>query len=339
LLQEIPPPEWDERLDLHGLTDAYLSRPYLVASAELDAGEAKLLVQESGGSGVAFPLLVRPIPDEDGLRDVTSPYGYGGPVGFGAAPPWNAFHAAYERWCRDNRIVSTFIRFHPLYENQRHAAPSMRVESLAGTVGWRIDPDRDILDRLHKHHRRSVKQGDRRGLRVAERQVEKDGMARFRALYESTMERVGAGAFYHFPDAYWHSLRTGLGPNLSLAEISDEGGEVLAAALLLRTPPWLHYHLGASTEEGRRVGATAALFVGVARTAQEEGFRVFHLGGGIGGSADSLLHFKLRFDPGGLRESATGKQIHDVDVYRRLTGMSGTSGYFPSYRVGGATDG
>jgi serine/alanine adding enzyme len=211
----------------------------------------------------------------------------------------------------------------------------MRVESLAGTVGWRIDPGRDILAPLHKHHRRSVKQGDRRGLRVTDRQVENDAMAGFRALYESTMERVGAAAFYHFPDAYWRSLRTGLGPNLSLAEISDEGGEVLAAALLLRTPPWLHYHLGASTEQGRRVGATAPLFVGVARTAQAEGFRVFHLGGGIGGSADSLLQFKMRFDPGGLRESAIGKQIHDLDEYRRLAGLSDISGFFPSYRTRG----
>ena len=339
MLHEIPPAEWDERLDLHGLTDAYLSRGYLVASAELDAGAATLLVLESGGGGVAFPLLVRSIPDHNGLRDATSPYGYGGPIGFGGTPPWEAFHAAYERWCRDNRIVSTFVRFHPLYENQRHAAPLMRVESLRGTVGWRIDPERDILAQLHENHRRSVTHGYRRGLRVAEKQVEDDGMAGFRALYQSTMERAGAAAFYHFPDAYWHSLRAGLGPDLSLAEISDERGEVLAAALLLRTPPWLHYHLGASTLEGRRVGATAALFVSVARSAQEEGFRVFHLGGGIGGSADSLLRFKLRFDPGGLRESAIGKQIHDVDVYRRLTGMSDTSGYFPSYRMGRATDG
>jgi hypothetical protein len=332
LLQEIPLPEWDECLDVHGLTDAYLRSSYLVASSALDGGEAKLLMYESKGGGVAFPLLVRSIGQEGGVRDVTTPYGYGGPVGFGVAPPWKAFHAAYEGWCRDNRIVTTFARFHPLYENHRHASSSMQVELLAGTVGWRVDSGRDLLAQLHKHHRRSVFQSVRRGLRVAEPKVNEEGLARFRVLYAATMDRVGATDYYRFPDAYWHALRTGLGPRLSLAEISDEGGEILSAALLLRTPPWLHYHLGASTEEGRRVGATVALFVGVAQSAQEEGFRVFHLGGGVGGSADSLFSFKLRFDPSGLRQAAIGKQIHDMDEYRQLTGISDTAGYFPAYR-------
>lgn len=87
----------------------------------------------------------------------------------------------------------------------------------------------------------------------------------------------------------------------------DEEGSVLAAALLLMTPPWLHYHLGSSTEEGRRVAATAWLLFDVARAAQDAGFRVFYLGGGVGRSADSLLRFKLRFDPGGLREAGDRK--------------------------------
>jgi hypothetical protein len=332
MLQEVPLLEWDERLNHHGLTDAYLSSSYLMASAELDDGEAKLLMYESNDGGVAFPLLVRPIGDEGGVCDVTSPYGYGGPVGFGAAPPWTAFHTAYERWCEANQIVTTFIRFHPLYENQRHAGPWFRVEFLAGTVGWRVDAGRDLLAQMHKHHRRSVEKGTRMGLRVVQRGVDDEGLARFRELYASTMDRVGADAYFRFPEAYWQTLRSGLGPKLALAEISDRAGRVLAAALLLRSHPWLHYHLGASTEDGRRVGATTTLFLEVARAAQEDGFRVFHLGGGLGGSADSLLRFKLRFDPGGLREAAIGKQIHDMNEYRQLTRGDDMSGYFPGYR-------
>jgi hypothetical protein len=338
-MREVPAREWDDLLDAQGLSDAYLRYGYVSAAATLEPSEAKLLVVETRDGGVAFPLLVRPIPHESGLLDVTSPYGYGGPVGFGAAPPWKTFHAAYEQWCSDNRIVTTFVRFHPLYGNQRHAASSVKVEPQAGTVGMRIDEGRDLLAQMDKHHRRTIYGTMKRDLRPVQHEFEGPAIARFRTLYAATMRRVGAASFYDFPDTYWETLRVGLGRSLSLAEIVDEEGSVLAAALLLMTPPWLHYHLGASTDEGRRVGATVQLFLDVGRAAQESGYRVLHLGGGVGGSADSLLAFKRRFDPDGLLESAVGKQIHDLTEYRRLSGGVDASGYFPRYRDPGKPKG
>jgi len=53
-----------------------------------------------------------------------------------------------------------------------------------------------------------------------------------------------------------------------------------------------------------------------------------HLGGG---ADDSLLQFKVRFDEGGLVESAVGKEIHDEQAYRALGGQ-GYDGWFPAYR-------
>jgi carbamoyl-phosphate synthase large subunit len=83
-MREVPHGEWDELLTARGLTDSYLRNGYVRASTELDGGEAKLLVLELPEGGVAFPFVVRTIPDDPTLFDVTSPYGYGGPVGFGA---------------------------------------------------------------------------------------------------------------------------------------------------------------------------------------------------------------------------------------------------------------
>jgi hypothetical protein len=335
VIREIPEPAWDEFLIARGIADVYLSIGYLRASSILDHGEAKLLVFDAPEGGVAFPLIVRTIPIDPTLSDVISPYGYGGPVGFGASPPWKLFQTAYERWCRANRIVSTFVRFHPLYRNQQHAAPSMHVEHLAGTVAWRIEAGRDLIAQMHQHHRRSVRQATGKGLRVVQREVDDEGLARFRSLYVATMRRVGADAYYFFSDAYWRALRDGLGRKLLLAEILDDQEGVLVAALLFLAPPWIHYHLGASTEEGRRLHASPLLFLEIAHTAQENRFNLFHLGGGVGGSADSLLRFKRQFDPGGLREQALGKEIHDAAAYAQLAGVTDdTSGYFPRYRAG-----
>jgi hypothetical protein len=59
--------------------------------------------------------------------------------------------------------------------------------------------------------------------------------------------------------------------------------------------------------------------------------RRFHLGGGVGGASESLFEFKLRFDEGGLVESALGKEIHDEQAYRALGGQ-GCDGWSPAYR-------
>jgi serine/alanine adding enzyme len=334
---EVSALEWEPFLTSLGLNDVYMSRGYLRASSIPDGGDAKLLAFERPTGTVAFPLLIRAIPGATDFFDITSPHGYGGPVGVGPNPPWDGFWNSYDRWCLENRVVTSFIRFHPLYGNQRSAHPSMTLVPLAGTVGWRTESGRDLLGEMHRHHRRSVRRALRRGLTVRLSELDDEGLTRFRVLYSVTMRRIGAADYYAFPDSYWQNLRAGLGRQIVLGEVVSEGGQVLAAAIVFLASRWAHYHLGASSDEGRREGAMALLLFELARSAQARGFGLFHLGGGVGGESDSLLLFKRRFDPGGLLPAALGKQIHNKDAYRRLSGVTSTAGYFPRYRAQGRT--
>ena len=255
--------------------------------------------------------------------DVITPYGYGGPVG--ATP---AFWEAYEAWCRENGVVTTFIRFHPLYGNQREAGPGVRVDRTGGTVAWRLDEHDDLFEAMHRHHRRVVRKAVTAGVE-ASAHVGPESLERFVRLYERTMERQDAAGFYFFPPEYWRALETGLRGHVVLFEAGDD-----AALLCLAAPPWLHYHLGASSEAGRKLGASNLLFLEAARWAQDLGYTRFHLGGGVGGAHDSLFEFKLRFDPGGELEMAVGKAIHDQAAYERLAGAgAGLDGFFPAYRA------
>ena len=126
-MREVPAAEWDELLAQLGCADAYLLHAYVEASCVLDPGEPVLLEDD----GVVMACIVRAIPGTDAY-DVTTPYGYGGPVGNGD------FQQAYERWCGERGIVSTFIRFHPLFENYR-GAPHASYAS--PTVGWPLEGD------------------------------------------------------------------------------------------------------------------------------------------------------------------------------------------------------
>ena len=107
--------------------DVYLTREYVEASTLLEPGRPVFLRTDQA----VFPAILR-----EGPTDVITPYGYGGPVGPG-------FWEPYTDWCRANGVVTTFVRFHPLYANQREAGPDVHVQPLAGTVAWRLDEEGD----------------------------------------------------------------------------------------------------------------------------------------------------------------------------------------------------
>ena len=283
-----------------------------------------LLHLHDDGGDVVFACIVREV--DGGKADVTTPYGYGGPVVAGPDPPVESFWREYERWCENGGVVTTFLRFHPLYANQRAAAPYVRVETLAGTIAWRLDQG-DLFEGMHRHHRRIVRKAEAAGLQGS-LAAAPESLDRFVRLYEQTMERKDASGFYYFPREYWHTLEAGLRERVVLFEAGED-----AALLCFAARPWLHYHLGATSEEGRKLGASNFLFLEAARWAAAEGFTRFHLGGGVGGGADSLFEFKRRFDPAGVVEMAVGKAVHDEAAYRALTGGgSGAAGFFPAYR-------
>ena len=315
-MREVPAGEWDELLARLGCADAYLLRAYVEASCVLDPGEPVLLEAE----GAVMACIVRAIDGTD-LHDVTTPYGYGGPVGKGAA----GFFEGYEEWCRERGIVSTFIRFHPLFENYREAPHATYASQ---TVGWPLEGD--LLAGMHGKHRNVVRKAQRAGVTVdaVEAPTELDAFA---ALYEQTMRRQGASELYFFPPEYWERLR-GFGDRLVRFDaVADR--TVVASALCLRGDRWLHYHLGATGDAARDLGASNLLLYGAALWGQGQSLYEFHLGGGTDGR-DSLFAFKQRFSPEGRREFWVGKLVHDEEAYRRLSGGAEIDydGFFPAYR-------
>ena len=110
-------------------------------------------------------------------------------------------------------------------------------------------------------------------------------------------------------------------------------GALVASALCLRGDRWLHYHLGATADSARDLGASNLLLYAAALWGQGQGLEEFHLGGGAR-SEDSLFAFKQRFSPDGRREFWVGKLVHDDETYRSLSGGGEIDydGFFPAYR-------
>lgn len=342
-LVEVDRDAWDSLLARLGLLDPYLARGYVESACLLDPGRPAFLHLEAPGADVVFPAIVREIPEAPGRRDVTTPYGYGGPVAVGDEALARRFYALYERWCAEKGVVTTFLRFHPLLGNRRYAPADLHAERLANTATWPLPAGADLLAGMHSMHRRGCRKALAAGVDVSVDPAP-PRLDDFAALYEDSMSRAAADAFYFFPRAYWGALVTRVPERLVRLDARADG-ELLATMLLLVADTvssaeasgrggrrWLHYHLGVTSERGRALGASKLLFLEAARWGQERGFDELHLGSGVGGREDSLWQFKQRFSAHPGREFWIGKLVHDERAYRELSGDAGVDGFFPAYR-------
>jgi hypothetical protein len=229
--------------------------------------------------------------------------------------------------------VSTFVRFHPLFANQRYAG--IAAEHAGLTVGWRLR-DGDLFARMHRSHRNKCRKAQRAGVRVEVTEAPAD-LSAFARLYEETMRRQHASGFYFFPKVYWDFLAGPLAGGLVLFDARHDG-EIVASALCLSANPWLHYHLSATRNIARELGASNLLLYEAAEWARGREFTVFHLGGGLAGREDSLFSFKCCFSPDDVLEFWVGKAVHDREAYLALSGQDelALDGFFPAYRVPGA---
>jgi hypothetical protein len=328
-LREVEPGEWDDLLEGLGLDDGYLRRAAVEAASLLEPSRPVFLGLAGPDGHVVLSLLVREIPDGNGLLDAVAPYPYGGPLAAGASPPVAGFHEAYEEWCTANGIVTTFMRFHPRYGNQVLAPPGAVLERLADAATWRLEGD--LFAGMHRSHRNKCRKAGGAGVEVTV-DVAPERLDGFLALHAETMGRVGASTFYYFGPEYWETLRSGLGERLVRLDARLKN-ELVASEICVAGGGWLHYHMGVTSDAGRSLGAANLLVYETAVWARDRGFVELSLGSGLAGREDSLWAFKQRFSPHEGREYWIGKLVHDEAAYVRLAGAAGADGFFPAYRA------
>jgi hypothetical protein len=338
-------PRWTEALDAAD-HDVYHRPEYACASANHEGGRPVAFYASTGDAFFLVPLLVRDLPPEaasssdDAVRDATTPYGYPSPLctAADASPFWAAFVDALRR----RGIVSVFLRMHPLLPVPVDALPTPSAVVEHGptvVVDCTRSPD-EMWSDTRPDHRSDVNRLRRRGYRVVidapdARDAPLDAFVR---LYEQTMERVGADAFYFFPESYYRAWTASLASHGRLAVVRSASGKAAAAGLFTDCNGRMQYHLSGTDAAHRDVAPSKLMLHEVRRWAHRHGRTALHLGGGLGGTADSLFDFKAGFSSG----RATFRSVRivtDPARYRAACRAAGVEappspqdGYFPAYR-------
>ena len=336
-LLAVDAPEWS--LFLRATPHDFYHLPAYAALCAKDApGDARALFVTDGRRRMLLPLILRSIPGSD-HQDATSPYGYPGPLVSGTDDREflsEAFIAGITT-LRAQGIVSLFVRFHPLL----NPSPPQRIGEVV-LHGETVSIDLTLPRTTHwaqmrHNHRRDITKAVRGGL-VARVDGGLERYGEFKRVYRDTMVRRAAEPQYFFGDEYFEGLRAALGERLHLC-VAEKDDQVAAAVLFVETGGIVQYHLGGTDDAFVAVEPSKLIFDFACGWAKERGNRYLHLGGGVGGADDSLLHFKAGFSP--LRHPfRTMRIVIDDAEYRRLVKAHDPAvdpemlgGFFPSYRA------
>ena len=335
-------PRWDEVVDGSPSADVYYRPGYCAAYERAGHGRAVAVVTVNA----LFPLLLRPLPFGEEGFDAATPYGYGGVLprrrdtSVTGTVPASDLHQLRD-WCATNGVVSCLLRLHPLLGGSEQlseideAGVEIRDHGPTTAIDPRgIDPGTGRLAGMSK--------GRKADLTIARRELalawgrDEAALEGFRGVYDSTMERLGAGGFYVFPAEYYRALADRLGERMAVA-LALKGDEVVGCAIFLADRRFAHYHLSGTSESGRELKAGTLLVHGGAEWAAERGCELLHLGGGTSG-ADSLFAFKKSFG-GETYPYSFATLVADQDRYDALVARRSEEpepprpAFFPAYRA------
>ena len=334
---------WDEMVKSFKDSDVYYLSGYVKGFKVHGDGEPMLFYyndQSIRGINVVMkrdialsPYFKGKLP-ENTYFDFATPYGYGGWIIEGKGE-YSPLFAEYEKWCVDNNVISEFVRFHPVIDNQKFSAKAYEVISLSNTVCMDLADEETIWANITSKNRNMIRKAQKNGLTVA-KGLSKELFETFREIYNATMDKDNATDYYYFKEEFYDSILNDLKGNAEIFYVTTENGETAASAIMLFENGKLNYHLSGSRRQFQSLAPTNLLLYEAAVWGSENGCETLHLGGGVGSAEDSLLAFKKAFYRGELRTFCIGKKIFNNELYNILLEKREEkieSNFFPKYRA------
>jgi len=257
-----------------------------------------LYIYEEEEIYIAFPLVKRSIP-ESPLYDLTSVYGYTGPISNLAM---NNLHSEFiERFKYDfleflenGKNVSVFSRLHPFLQQDQLMSQFSGVHANGKVVAINLEqPLEEQRAGYHRSFRQQIKSLKNKGYVVSETNNTED-IRVFADVYMENMKRIGAADYYLFSEMYFMELLASdeFESKLVLVYYNDVA---VCGAVAVCTTNILQVHL-LGTRTSHLSASPAKLLVDeLSIIARDMGCKYLNLGGGVGFKEDNLFKWKAGF--------------------------------------------
>ena len=318
-----------ERLP-HALRIASLSPTFATADSRRDTRlRCVHACLQGGDSEWIHTVHLLPLAGQAGEWGAISPYGYGGPLTPATAPAFlDQAWSAWQVWCRQEGVLAEFCRFHPqLTQLARAFGGTVKANRQTVSVDLTVP---DVASGFNSLTRRKIRRAQQAGVQTRWSREVVD-WARYATFYRDAMHDLRASPFYFFSNAYFEALSQL--PCAHLLVCEHEGRWLSAGVYLLEEGGVIEYHLGASSREGKDIGAPSLLQAQAAAWGRERGAHSLYLGGGADPSPDNhLLFYKLGFSRRTL-PFLVGEVVHDINRYWAAAGRLGFDRARPPARL------
>lgn len=283
--------------------------------------------------------------------DIANPYGYGGMISradshakaLGLATEFNRSFVAY---CKEKGYASEFTSMHPLLGNHQLLAATGEIipvrQKEVVFIDLRMD-EADLWGSIHKRRVRCIKKAQKHGVRTERVEPTEANFDILNRLYYQTMERHNAAARWVFPRDYFRNCLEILGPQRVSLFFAYVGNEVAVATILMHDFDIAYYHFSGSDNNFYEFCPSDLLMYETALWAKHQGYKYFHLGGGVSSAQDDPLYiFKSGFS-GSTAPLYSYSRVLNEQSYEKLCalkksheqeidGRESESDYFPLYR-------
>lgn len=332
--------EWDEVVSSFANYDVYYLSGYVKAFMLNGDGEPILFYYNENCTRGINVVMMRDVAEDCRFHeriaykqffDFSTPYGYGGWLIEGEKT--DQLFKEYERWCVEHRVVSEFVRFHPVINNHFSSRLFYETITLGPTVSIDLSSKERAWNSLSSKNRNVIRKAINNGI-IIRQGLSNSLIGVFKRIYEGTMNERQADGYYFFNNSFYNSILNDLGNNATIFYAQKEE-RIIAAAIIIYANGMLNYHLSGSIKEFQNLAPTNLLLWKVVEWGCDNGGKTFHLGGGVGCKEDSLFHFKRAFNREELCEYRIGKRIFIQDEYDALVSLSGVTSesFFPQYRA------
>lgn len=325
-------------------SDIYLKNEYGKLYEEVEQGEFVSYCYRSAEGEVKHNFIKRKIGitiNGASYYDLITPYGYGGPTImalYGCKEKLvSGFKRDFKDYCKDNNVVSEFIRFHPINKNYQDFNEVYKVSYLRATVITNLKAHEDPFQvEFKKGARKEVRRALRSGVTYKVYKNPKC-LTKFKELYYSTMDRAGAEGYYFFSEQYFEDILNNLNDDILVIELV-RNEQVIASALYFIKGKVIHVHLLGHDVEYRHLNANSILEYAVCMWGKEHGYDYIHHGAGLTNDPeDALLKNKQKFGQNEEGGFYLGEKIWNDKVYKELCALEKVDsnknlGFFPAYR-------
>lgn len=326
------------------MEDLYFEQNYGRLYEQIEDGKCEVYEYHSPTGSIRHIFIKRKIctpVDGEFFYDITTPYGYGGPLITSCVDGKEhilakEFEESFGAYCGENQIISEFVRFHPLFFNAQHFSNcyhlSFRSKTTGTTIASYVDP---VQEEFSKSTRKIIRKALNAGVtyRVT---PNPPCLKEFQKIYLKTMHRIGASDVYFFDDEYFSKCLHYFGEKIILVEaLYNE--EIIGMELHFHYNNRIHTHLSGSLEEYHYLSPVYIMTYAIAEWGKANGVELIHAGGGLTSEPDDKLFlFKKKFGKNTEFHYFTGTKIWNENIYSNLCEemeVKTNSDFFPSYRT------